>query len=428
MSKPEPLTRRQAEGVDVSTIPNAARACCVSCGAGRLLEVLSLGHLPLANAFPLADDSREEPRFPLDLAFCPACSLVQLQQVVPPDLLFSEYLYFSSYSSSMLKHAEALADEIVAGRKLSSESLVVEVASNDGYLLQFFRKSGVGVLGIEPAGNIVRVAEDERGIPTLHAFFDDRLARDLAAQGRSADVVVCLNVLAHVPDPNDFVSGIARMLKPDGVAVIEVPYVRDMVDRIEFDTIYHEHRCYFSVHAAAALARRHGLVLQDVRRVPIHGGSLRLFIGRGADHGATARQLLEEEQACGLDREDYYRSFRQGVENVRTNLRATLCKLREDGARIAAYGAAAKGTVLLNYCAVGADAVAFVADRNPHKQGRRMPGCGIPIVSPEMIMASKPDYLLILVWNLKEEILRQEQDYRRQGGRFIVPIPAVEVL
>ncbi len=405
-----------------------ARTTCLSCGSDALSPVVSLGALPLANAYPPFASTEPEPRFPLDLAFCTTCSLVQLRHSVPPDQMFTDYLYFSSYSASMLTHAEALAGWLVSSRGLGSESLVVEVASNDGYLLQFVKKAGVPVLGIEPAQTVADEAIRTRGIPTEVAYFGKELAEQLVARGVRADAVLGLNVMAHVPDLNGFMAGIRTLLTPDGVAVIEAPYVRDMVEHSEFDTIYHEHLCYFSAHAVAALVQRHGMVLQHVERVPIHGGSLRYVIGAGATHGATAQALLAEERTLGLDRAAYYDGFGAGVERVRTALRDTLAGLRAQGKTIAAYGAAAKGTILLNCCGLDAATVSFVVDRNPHKQGRRMPGCGIPVLGPEAIAERKPDYLLILVWNLREEVMRQEEAFRQAGGRFIIPIPAVEIL
>lgn len=400
-------------------------AACLSCGCPDLVPVVSLGRLPLANAYPLLDAPPDHGRFPLDLAFCPRCTLAQLTDVVPPEQMFTDYLYFSSYSSSMLRHSEALANLLVAERGLGPDSLVIEIASNDGYLLQYFKQAGVPVLGIEPAANIAAVAEAERGIPTISEYFGREIATSLAGQGRRADVILGLNVMAHVPDLNGFMAGLATLLKDDGVAVIEAPYVRDMVEHVEFDTIYHEHLCYFSAHAVAALVERHGLVLQDVRRVPIHGGSLRFFIGRGGAHGAGTRRILDEERALGLHEQRYYRAFGAAVETVRRDLRARIAELKARGARIAAYGAAAKGTILLNYCGLGPDDIAWVADRNPHKQGRRMPGCGIPIVDASRIAAERPDYVLLHVWNIADEVLRQEQAYRDAGGRFFVAIPRV---
>jgi SAM-dependent methyltransferase len=408
--------------------PPQPRTRCLSCDAEGISEILSLGLLPLPNAYPAAGAPADEPRFPLEVAFCASCSLVQLRHVVPPEQMFSEYLYFSSYSASMLKHAEALASSLVSERGLGPDSLVVEIASNDGYLLQYFQNAGVPVLGIEPAANIAAVARDDKNIPTIVEFFGRDLAARLVGEGKRANVLLGLNVMAHVPDLNGFMSGIATMLAPGGVAVIEVPYVRDMVERTEFDTIYHEHLCYFSVHAVAALVRRHGLVLERVEHVPIHGGSLRLFIGRGDRHGETTEQLLREEETLGLTREAYYRDFRIAVERVRDDLNATLDELRASGKTIGAYGAAAKGSILLNYCGITANTVSFVADRSPHKQGRRMPGCGIPVVGPEVITQRQPEYLLILVWNLRDEVVRQEAAYHRRGGRFILAVPRIEVL
>jgi SAM-dependent methyltransferase len=417
------------ENLEVSTaaaVP-ARSTACLSCGDGRLVDVLSLGALPLANAYPAAGDPAPEARFPLDLALCPACGLVQLRHVVPPQAMFSEYLYFSSYSASMLTHAERLAQSLVAERGLGAGSLVMEVASNDGYLLQYFAAAGVPVLGIEPAANVAAVARDTRNIPTLVEWFGRDLGRRLAAEGTQADVILGLNVMAHVPDFNGFLAGLASLLKPEGVAVIEAPYVRDMVEKTEFDTIYHEHLFYFSVSAVAAAAVRHGLVVQRVERVPVHGGSLRLFLGRGPAHGPTAQRLLQEEAALGVTTPAYYAGFRHAVEQIRTDLVRLVSRLRAEGATIAGYGAAAKGTILLNYCGLTARDLAFVADRNPYKQGRCMPGCGIPIVASDEIAARRPDYVVLFVWNIKDEVMRQEDGYRRAGGRFIVAVPEVRI-
>ncbi len=403
------------------------RTACLSCGTDGLHEVVSLGSLPLANAYPAMDAPADEPRFPLELAFCGHCALVQLRHVVPPEAMFSDYLYFSSYSASMLKHAEALARQLVAERRLGADSLVMEVASNDGYLLQYFTQAGVPVLGIEPAANVAAVATATRGIPTLVDWWGRELGARLAAEGRQADVILGLNVMAHVPDFNGFLAGLAAALKPTGVAVIEAPYVRDMVEKTEFDTIYHEHVFYFSASAVAAAARRHGLVLERVDRVPVHGGSLRLFLSKGTQHGPAAQALLREEAEAGITTPEYYAGFGRAVETIRTDLRALVARLRAEGRTMAGYGAAAKGTILLNYCGLTADDVAFVADRNPHKQNRRMPGCGIPIVGAEAIAERRPDDVLLFVWNIKDEVMRQEEAYRRAGGRFIVAVPSVQV-
>jgi hypothetical protein len=385
---------------------------------------------PLANSLVAPEMlDRPEPTYPLDLAFCAACSLVQITETVPPEVLFRDYVYFSSFSDTMLRHASALAEELVAERGLGADSLVVEAASNDGYLLKVYRALGVGVLGVEPARNIA-VAAEASGIPTIAEFFDSDLARRLAAEGRSADVFHAHNVLAHVAGLNDFVGGIAAVLAEDGVAVIEVPYVKDMLDRCEFDTIYHEHLCYFSLTALDALVRRHRLRLADVERVPTHGGSLRLRVGHetATTPGDAVDALLEEERAWGVHDPSTYRAFAAKVRELETALVELLGSLRAQGARIAAYGAAAKGSTLLNVFGIGPETIDFVADRSTHKQGKYMPGVRIPIAPPERLLDERPDYVVILAWNLKDEVVAQQDDYRRAGGRFIVPVPVPEVI
>jgi SAM-dependent methyltransferase len=415
----------RVEDLDVRGVTR--RTACLSCAADGLTDIVSLGMMPLANAYPELTASLEEPRFPLDLAFCPACSLVQLRNVVPPEAMFSEYLYFTSYSASMLRHSEALARSLVKDRALDSRSLVVEVASNDGYLLQYFKAAGVPVLGIEPAANIAAVARDERQIPTLVEYFGRDLATRLAGEGKQADVILALNVMAHVPDINGFLAGVEALLKPTGVMVIEVPYVREMVEKTEFDTIYHEHLFYFSASAIAAAVERHGLVVQHFERVPVHGGSLRLYVGRGTEHGPAVRELLADEAARGMTSVAFFSGFRSAVERIRADLQELLGRLRREGATVGGYGAAAKATILLNYCAFSTETVQFVADRNPYKQGRRVPGCGVPIVAGDSLTARQPDYALLFVWNIKDEVLRQEDAYRRAGGRFIVAVPSVRI-
>ena len=344
---------------------------CRSCGSPRLSPILSLGALPLANALPSAIGAEiPDARFPLDLVFCEECSLVQITETVAPEILFRDYLYFSSFSDTFVSRARVLAERLVAERGLTAKSLVVEIASNDGYLLQHYVAAKIPVLGIEPAENVAAVAR-EKGIPTRADFFSKELADRLKAEGNRADVVHANNVLAHVADLNGFVSGIAAILKESGVAVVEMPYVLDMVDRCEFDTIYHEHLCYFSLKALTGLFTRHGLTMQKVERLPVHGGSLRLFVG----HAGTAladdsvERLRREESGRAADRFPFYGAFGDRVARLRTELVALLQGLRRQGKSIAAYGAAAKGTVLLNYFGIGTDLVSFVVDRNPHKQG-----------------------------------------------------------
>jgi SAM-dependent methyltransferase len=402
---------------------------CRSCGSPALEPILSLGETPLADG--LVDPSTgngEEPRYPLDVAFCTECSLVQLLETVSPEVLFDEdYPYYSSFSDELLEHSRDNALRLIEERGLGPRSLVVELASNDGYLLRNFAERGIPVLGIDPAPGPAAAAE-AIGIPTLRAFFGDDLARELRNQGKRADVVIANNVLAHVPDLNGFVAGIATLLKPEGVAVIEAPYVKDLIDRCEFDTIYHEHLCYFSVSALVPLFARHGLSLNRVEHHPIHGGSLRLFIEPSERTEESVRSFLEEERRSGLVDLGYYRAFSSRVAAVQESLRTLLRSLKEEGKRIAGYGAAAKGATLLNSTGIGGDLLDFVVDRNVHKQGKYMPGLRIPIHDPSHLLEARPDFLLLLAWNFKDEIIRQQDAYRRQGGRFIVPIPAPAVV
>ena len=403
---------------------------CRSCGGGRVPTILSLGMTPLANALIRPDElGSTETSYPLDLVFCVDCTLVQITETVPPARLFSDYAYFSSFSDTMLRHAEALVARVVSTRGLNGRSLAAEVASNDGYLLQYYRAAGVPVLGVEPAANIAKVAE-ERGIRTVVEFFGEALAGSLKETGDAADVIHANNVLAHVPDLPGFARGLAALLKEDGVAIIEVPYVKDLIDHREFDTIYHEHLSYFSLTALDHLFTRCGLALHDVERIPIHGGSLRVTVGladRGAPLPAVAA-LLEEERYWGVTKLAFYEGLADAVAELRTSLVSLLADLRRQGKRVAAYGAAAKGSTLLNYFGIGQDVLEYVVDRSPHKQGRLMPGVHLPIVPPARLLEDRPDFVLLLTWNFADEILEQQADFRRGGGRFIIPVPAVQIV
>jgi SAM-dependent methyltransferase len=403
---------------------------CRSCGHPGLELVLSLGNTPLANSLITEERlNQPEPTYPLDLAFCPGCSLVQITETVPPEKLFREYLYFSSFSDTMLRHASEIVQRMCETRRLNSRSLAMEIASNDGYLLQYYKQAGIPVLGIEPAINIARVAEDEHGIRTVSEFFGSEMAHRLADQGERADVIHAHNVLAHVPDLNGFVEGLRLVLKDDGVCVIEVPYVKDLVDRCEFDTIYHEHLSYFSITALSRLFERHNLMIQNVERLPIHGGSLRLFVTEaGAVQAPIVRELLEEEYGWGVDSLEFYRGFAARVEKLKATLRNFISRLKEQNQRLAAYGAAAKGSTLLNYFQIGRDDLDFVVDRSSYKQGRYMPGVRLPIYPPAKLLEEMPSYVLLLTWNFADEILEQQAEYRKRGGRFIIPIPEVIVV
>jgi SAM-dependent methyltransferase len=404
---------------------------CRSCGASDLDLVLSLGSTPLANSLVRDPQEGPEARYPLDLVFCPTCSLVQITETVPPEQLFSDYLYFSSFSDTMLAHARELARRFSGERRLGPASLALEIASNDGYLLQYYKELGVPVLGIEPAQNIARVAIEKKGIPTLAEFFGLALAQRLSAEGRRADVLHANNVLAHVADLNGFVAGIREVLNDEGVAVLEFPYLGDMIEHCEFDTIYHEHLCYFSASALKHLFERHALKIIAVEHVPIHGGSLMLQVARkeaSLAPNASIANLLDEERSRGMGTVEFYRGFARRVLTIKEELRALLGRLKGEGKRIAAYGAAAKGSTLLNVFGIGTETLDFVVDRSTYKQGRYMPGVRVPIVDPDRLCESLPDYTLLLTWNFADEILKQQDEYRRRGGKFIIPIPDVRVV
>jgi SAM-dependent methyltransferase len=401
---------------------------CRSCGCVGLQQVLSLGRTPLANAL-LTDQqlNEREQTYPLEIGFCSACSLVQLTETVAPEKIFREYPYLSGFSDTMLRHAQELSSELIASRRLGPESTVIEVASNDGYLLQYYKGAGVPVLGIEPARNIAHAAE-LRGIPTVCEFFDEKLADRLFRDGYQADVIHAHNVLAHVPDLNGFISGLRELLKNEGVLVVEVPYVLQMIDATEFDTVYHEHLCYFSLTALDALFARNGLIIQRVERFAIHGGTLRVYAGHGSEQHESVAQLLSEEESRGVSKLEFYDSFGARVERLREELLALLRKLKAEGKRIAVYGAAAKGSTLLNYCGLGRETLDYVVDRSTVKQGLYTPGSHLKIHAPEKLLEDMPDYVLLLTWNFADEILAQQSEYRARGGQFIIPIPEVKLI
>jgi SAM-dependent methyltransferase len=403
---------------------------CRSCDAVALSSVLDLGQQPLANNLPRPEDrDLPEPMFPLCLTVCTNCWLAQISDLVPPVDLYTEYLYFSSFSDTMLGHARTAADRHASEFSLGPESLVVEIASNDGYLLQNFQEAKIPCLGIEPAQNIAKVAR-EKGIETLTEFFGKSLAEELAQANRSADLVLGNNVFAHAPDTNDFVAGLERLLKPEGVIALEFPYAVDLVTGCEFDTIYHEHVFYFSLTALMPLFQRHGLEIFRVERLSIHGGSLRLFAARAGARKIddSVAQFLREEKAGGFDTLRPYQAMGQRVQEIREELRRLVQELKAAGKTIAAYGASAKGSTLLNYCGLGTAKLDFIADRSDAKVGRLSPGQHVPIVPMTELLERRPDYTLLLTWNFAEEILAQQQAYRDAGGRFIIPIPRPKIL
>jgi SAM-dependent methyltransferase len=429
---------------------------CRSCGSTHSAEILDLGLQPLANNLLRQEDlSKTEPKFPLRLAVCQSCWLLQIIDLIPPVQLFTEYLYFSSFSDLMLRHAKQAAERYIREFSLHQQSLVVEIASNDGYFLQYFQRAKIPCLGIEPAQNIAKVAI-EKGIDTLVEFFGASLARTLSRSdaprshapqlpaspgpvvplsrgpvvSSAADLILGNNVFAHAPDTNDFVAGLKILLKPKGRIILEFPYAADFIENGEFDTIYHEHVFYFSLTALEPLFARHGLEIFQVERLPIHGGSLRLFAGHTGAHPRhpSVDQLRAEEQGKGMGSLPYYQGFAQRVLKLKSALLPLLQDLKRQGKSIAAYGASAKGSTLLNFFGLGHDTLDFVADRSTYKQGRLTPGTHLPIVPPEKLLEKMPDYTLLLTWNFADEILEQQKPYRTQGGKFIIPIPALKIV
>lgn len=405
---------------------------CRFCGAELRNLVLDLGMSPLANSNISAEQlSQAERFFPLRVFLCEECFLMQLEEFETPENIFTEYAYFSGFSESWLQHARDYTDMAVQRFGLNKNSQVIEVASNDGYLLQYFVEKGIPVLGIEPAANIAEVAR-KKNVPTQVNFFGEQTARQMASEGMSADLIIGNNVLAHVPRLNDFVRGLKIVLKPDGIVTLEFPHLLQLMQGNQFDTIYHEHFSYFSLTAALKLFSRHQLAIFDVDELPTHGGSLRIYVRHSGDGSGTVEsrvmELKQREIAGGLDRASGYQEFSERVRETKRKLLEFLITVKRAGKSVVGYGAPAKGNTLLNYCGVRGDFIDYTVDRSPYKQGLFLPGTHIPVLAPEKILETRPDYLLLLPWNLKHEIMKQMASIREWGGQFIIPIPEVTVL
>lgn len=405
---------------------------CRFCAKPLTLSFADLGMSPPSNAYlKPAQLGRVEKFYPLHAWVCESCLLVQLEEFETPEQIFSDYAYFSSYSESWLAHARDYTAMMIKRFGLGAKSRVVEIASNDGYLLQYFVAAGVQVLGVEPAANVAKVAE-EKGVSTLIKFFGTETAKGLVAQGKQANLLLGNNVLAHVPDLNDFVAGMKVLLAPDGVITMEFPHLLRLIQENQFDTIYHEHFSYFSFLTVREVFAKHGITLFDVEELPTHGGSLRIF-GRHTEDAArvvlpAVDDLLARERAAGLDNIDTYRAFEEQVKETKRRLLEFLIAAKRSGKTVVGYGAPAKGNTLLNFCGVRSDFIDYTVDLSPHKQGHFLPGVHIPIYEPDRIRATRPDYVLILPWNLKDEVMKQMADVCKWGGKFVVPIPEVRVL
>jgi 2-polyprenyl-3-methyl-5-hydroxy-6-metoxy-1,4-benzoquinol methylase len=405
---------------------------CRFCGTSLVNKLVSLGAAPLSNSYLTGDQLHTmEPNYPLEVYVCGDCFLVQLEEFEPPETIFGNYAYFSSYSDSWLRHVKAYAENSIHRFKLNSNSHVLEIASNDGYLLQYFKEKHIPVLGIEPAINVAETAR-EKGIPTESVFFGSNTAKQLAAKAGKADLLIGNNVLAHVPDLNDFVGGFKHILKPDGVITMEFPHLMKLIEYTQFDTIYHEHFSYFSLITVEKVFNAHELTIFDVEELPTHGGSLRIYARhKGVDSKPVNKKieiLKQRERDAGYLDIGTYLNFEKQVRKLKREILSFLISAKNQGKVVVGYGAPAKGNTLLNYCGISTDFIDYTVDRNPHKQGFFLPGSRIPIKSPDWIGKTKPDYLMILPWNIKDEIMEQMQHIRQWDGKFVIPVPGVPVL
>jgi SAM-dependent methyltransferase len=420
------------EALHIENRTNGACYSCRFCGAGLRHTFVDLGMSPLCESYLSAEElNRMEPFYPLHAYVCDRCFLVQVEEYVRPENIFADYAYFSSYSDTWLRHTKSYADMMIERFRLTARSRVIELGSNDGYLLQYFVARGIPVLGVEPAGNVAQVAIG-KGVPTLIAFFCKRVAREMAAAGRQADLLAGFNVLAQVSNLNDFVAGMKVLLKPRGVITIEFPHLMRLMEENQFDTIYHEHFSYFSFITAERILAAHELTLFDVEEIPTHGGSLRIYARHTEDLskpvGARVIELRAREEMAGFTCLERYASFTDQVKETKRKLLEFLIRAKRKGKFVAGYGAPGKGNTLLNYCGIRTDFLDYTVDRSPHKQGKFLPGTHIPIFHPDKIRETQPDYVLILPWNLRDEIMEQMAHIRTWGGQFVVPIPEVKVL
>lgn len=402
---------------------------CRICQNTELHRLLSLGPIPLANSFLRKDQlDAPEPYYPLDVCFCNGCGLVQLAQVVAPEIMFKDYAYLTGTSEPMKAHFARLADNAIQKLDLPKGSLVLDIGSNDGTLLSNFQKHGMRVLGIEPATNVAKLASS-RGIETMDDFFDERLAHKIRLETDQPRIILATNVFAHVHDLSSFLGGVTHLLADDGVFIIEVPYLVDMLHKVEFDTIYHEHLSYFAVRPLMTLLNKFGMGIADVERISVHGGSIRVYVQKSLHLlPSSVTELLSLEKEEKLDSLEPYQRFAREVNRIKEELIALLKALKNDGAIIAGYGAPAKGNILLNYCKISTDLLDYVIDTTPFKQRRYTPGMHIPVFPESHFRKFRPDYALLLAWNYTDEILRKEQKYRQAGGKFIIPIPRPQIV